>query len=609
MSKLAPRVSSSVIRSIDSKKLWDSLQRNTKDDLVDVDDSSISLASPGEANHRKDEETRDSNTKPADPSSKVEALNRLRYAPYDSTLPKRIEPQARVSILNKGNHEESIEGSLPAKPFASVNIQKAEGNDEESIEVSPAEPPPKRRRVELRRSTRQQEKAQNIDPDELILVFPYGVPGAVNVTRSDLARLDPEALLNDTLIEFGLKFWLKKLEVENPALASQVYLFNSFFYKKLNKRNKKYIIIPINENLHWYCAIIYEPEHILQQLPDAGTPHTNAVTRRQARDMQVSEEVVSEKVEVTPDPADVDEAMQDGTASENEVERMALSNANPLNEDPVTSVAPDFGVSSMEASDQVVSNLTPGSPMEVDIEIPPVVEVETSSSKSTMSGTTTNEGTNTPVGPPNGVRATAVQLDEITPARFYGKSFTNGARKRASIAAENVQDDTPKTKIFILDSIGNRHPQAMKQLNKWLQLEAEDKKKISKPASAFTKLVSLPVQPNFSDCGIYVIHFVQTLMGDPEHYCKVIMMKDRPPSSERRVDWKDDTVSTIRDQLRGHILQLSDEWSELRAAREEEKKQQQIVEESDEDSDVAIVDHVRASAKKGRSTKSARTKG
>lgn len=227
--------------------------------------------------------------------------------------------------------------------------------------------------------------------------------------------------------------------------------------------SKKYIIIPINEkyvysmlishcdrahsraSLHWYCAIIYEPEHILQQLPDAGTPHTNAVTRRQARDMQVSEEVVSEKVEVTPDPADVDEAMQDGTASENEVERMALSNANPLNEDPVTSVAPDFGVSSMEASDQVVSSLTPGSPMEVDIEIPPVVEVETSSSKSTMSGTTTNEGTNTPVGPPNGVRATAVQLDEITPARFYGKSFTNGARKRASIAAENIKDDTPKS--------------------------------------------------------------------------------------------------------------------------------------------------------------------
>lgn len=55
-------------------------------------------------------------------------------------------------------------------------------------------------------------------------------------------------------------------------------------------------------------------------------------------------------------------------------------------------------------------------------------------------------------------------------------------------------------------------------------------------------------------------------------------------------------------------MQLSGEWYELRAAREEEKKQQQKVEESDEDSDVAIVDHVKASAKKGKSLRSVRTK-
>jgi hypothetical protein len=135
----------------------------------------------------------------------------------------------------------------------------------------------------------------------------------------------------------------------------------------------------------------------------------------------------------------------------------------------------------------------------------------------------------------------------------------------------------------------------------------------------------VPVQPNFSDCGIYVLHFVQTLMEDPEHYCKVIMvssndsivtkmlfthtpqMKDRSPLSERQVDWKHATVSTIRDQLRGQILRLSDEWHEMRAAQEE-KKQQQKTTESDEDSDVAIVDHVKASARKGKSVKSARTK-
>lgn len=38
-----------------------------------------------------------------------------------------------------------------------------------------------------------------------ILVYPYGVPGAVNVTAGDLSRLRPNEFLNDTLIEFGFK--------------------------------------------------------------------------------------------------------------------------------------------------------------------------------------------------------------------------------------------------------------------------------------------------------------------------------------------------------------------------------------------------------------------
>jgi Ulp1 family protease len=38
-----------------------------------------------------------------------------------------------------------------------------------------------------------------------ILVYPQGLPGAVNITKADLKRLEPGEFLNDTLIEFGLK--------------------------------------------------------------------------------------------------------------------------------------------------------------------------------------------------------------------------------------------------------------------------------------------------------------------------------------------------------------------------------------------------------------------
>ncbi|KAI0695754.1 hypothetical protein C8T65DRAFT_584023, partial [Cerioporus squamosus] len=122
-------------------------------------------------------------------------------------------------------------------------------------------------RRQTRQSTRNTRTSPSPDLDELVLVYPFYGTGAVNVTRGDLKRLDPGQYLNDTIIEFGLKVWLEGLRKDQPELAEQVHVFNSFFYKKLvTKKNvadtyasvrkwtskvdifsKKYIIVPINE--------------------------------------------------------------------------------------------------------------------------------------------------------------------------------------------------------------------------------------------------------------------------------------------------------------------------------------------------------------------------
>ncbi|KAI0771125.1 hypothetical protein BD413DRAFT_458596, partial [Trametes elegans] len=137
-----------------------------------------------------------------------------------------------------------------------------------------------------------------------VLVYPPSGTGAVNITRGDLKRLDNGQYLNDTLIEFGLKVWLDDLRMEQPDLAEKVYIFNSFFFKKLNSKkepvpsclvrkwtskvdifSKKYIIVPINENFHWYLAIIVNPDCILHPPPPETrvAPHT----RKRKRDEQL----------------------------------------------------------------------------------------------------------------------------------------------------------------------------------------------------------------------------------------------------------------------------------------------------------------------------------
>ncbi|KAJ3717112.1 hypothetical protein C8R42DRAFT_588068, partial [Lentinula raphanica] len=122
-------------------------------------------------------------------------------------------------------------------------------------------------RQQQQNQTKEVKKQPSADPDEIILRFPPdAATGAVKLTNGDYNRLLPNEYLNDTLIEFGLKLWLHELAAVDPDLANQVHIFNSFFYKQLNKKNfqdgyqsvrrwtskfdifsKKFVIVPINE--------------------------------------------------------------------------------------------------------------------------------------------------------------------------------------------------------------------------------------------------------------------------------------------------------------------------------------------------------------------------
>jgi sentrin-specific protease 7 len=66
---------------------------------------------------------------------------------------------------------------------------------------------------------------------------PEGGHGAVQVNASDLARLQPEEFLNDTAIDFHMRWVQHRLEEAHPGAAQRCYFFNAFFYKKLVERN------------------------------------------------------------------------------------------------------------------------------------------------------------------------------------------------------------------------------------------------------------------------------------------------------------------------------------------------------------------------------------
>ncbi|KAF9187300.1 hypothetical protein BGZ50_002012 [Haplosporangium sp. Z 11] len=146
----------------------------------------------------------------------------------------------------------------------------------------------------LHTSAQQSQPHRKLQSDDVLFLFPFKSSAkskSIAVHNEDMYRLNEGEFLNDTLIEFGLKHVHYNLEMKHPELSRNTYIFNSFFYQRLLAKpgkgmsssydsikswtnkidlfSKKFIIVPIHENVHWYLAIITNPGLLLKQEDDS----------------------------------------------------------------------------------------------------------------------------------------------------------------------------------------------------------------------------------------------------------------------------------------------------------------------------------------------------
>ncbi|KAI5461341.1 hypothetical protein BGZ63DRAFT_404205 [Mariannaea sp. PMI_226] len=160
-----------------------------------------------------------------------------------------------------------------------------------------ASPTNRDRRIETRRSRRLSPAYQFNDPSpyrwtthnpswdknwRMSLEFPAYGKNRESVDKTDVARLDEGEFLNDNLINFYMRYLQAELETKSPETLRKVHFFNTFFFPtiksggsninyrgvakwtaKINLFSYKYIVVPINESLHWYLAIIYNAPKLL----------------------------------------------------------------------------------------------------------------------------------------------------------------------------------------------------------------------------------------------------------------------------------------------------------------------------------------------------------
>ena len=400
------------------------------------------------------------------------------------------------------------------------------------------------------------------------LIYPKVGKKKTTVDWSDLERLDEGQYLNDNLIGFYLRFLEHRMEEKRPELQNKVYFFNTFFFASLTntQRGKKpinyesvskwtrgidiftydYVVVPINESAHWYVAIICNLPRLVQVGPNpqeeiVALPRSGSEDGHEAPNERPAQPIapVSRKTLVPEEPI-----MLDSRNNELEDPEPSASFADmSLQTDAEISLASerkdckldvtmaDESKEDQEMLDaQLTENINESSAL-VDPGAPQVSEVKT--------------------------ERTETIIEDPSPRASLSKK-----RKRKSIPPIRTIDSTQPA-IITFDSLGAPHPPTIRILKSYLREEGLAKRngmEFDESRLKGTTAKQLPQQDNFSDCGLFLLGYMDKFLDNPKDFIEKVVKREY----ENKKDWPEMDPREMRKMLRKLIQKLHSEQEEER---------------------------------------------
>ena len=105
-------------------------------------------------------------------------------------------------------------------------------------------------------------------------------------------------------------------------------------------------------------------------------------------------------------------------------------------------------------------------------------------------------------------------------------------------------------------------------MSNYLMMEAKAKRGIPNPTEAVCRKLQVPVQPNYSDCGLYLLHLTQVFLSDPDKIVRRSAISKRLRSDELAKLWHEVKVKTMREEMRARILHESEIWQRGKAEKD-----------------------------------------
>ncbi|XP_048791623.1 sentrin-specific protease 6 isoform X1 [Lagopus muta] len=436
-----------------------------------------------------------------------------------------------------------------------------------------------------------------IGPIEKLIVYPPPpAKGGISVTNEDLHCLNEGEFLNDVIIDFYLKYLvLEKLKKED---ADRIHVFSSFFYKRLNQRERRnihetsnlsiqqkrhgrvktwtrhvdifekdFIFVPLNEAAHWFLAVICFPG--LEKPKYEPNPHYHENAAAQIKSSSSDGE--SNTPSPLPNELDTQNSPSKSTAKKTLTKKYstALTDSSTETQDSDSSCC-------RRSPCRVKSGFKKLNQIDSDVEEPNTVE----SACLRLDHRTPDE---------NGVQGeftTASQsMDGLHKIRLnYSEDSADGGKlnedelidfsedqdNQEDSSDDGGLDDSCNSEmgqwhlkptickqpcILLMDSLrGPSRSNVVKTLREYLEVEWEVRKGNKR---SFSKEVvkgsnpKVPQQNNFSDCGVYILQYVESFFENP------ILSFELPMNL---TDWfPRPRMKTKREEIRKIILKLQEQ--------------------------------------------------
>lgn len=355
------------------------------------------------------------------------------------------------------------------------------------------------------------------------LVYPRNGKKKAEVTLGDRERLLRDDFLNDNLIALYMRFLQDHLERTNPEAAKRVYFFNTYFFATLTNTPRghrginyggvekwtrnvdlfsyDYIVVPINENAHWYVAIICNLPSLSLGSADAVEPVQTPTLQKESSNASESE---IQEIEETPEP-------EPKSKSELSASNKASQPREIRNEPEIRG---DFISLQIEGDEHAI------------------------------------QGAKNPLPPPNLSKFAAQKLAQDQAA---ASQPTNKSKKKRT----GLKLDPNQTTIITFDSLDMPRSPTIRILREYICREAVSKRGVELESNDVKGMRArdIPLQPNFWDCGLYLLAYLEKFVQSPDWFITKVLQR----SMSSKDDWPPLGSGLLRYRLGKFLDELYEE--------------------------------------------------